>query len=272
MRQPIFAQDPYRIAADTWVIPQLEPGGPDTIISVNSMVIAGTEPVIVDTGTAINRERWLGQAFTIVEPADVRWIFISHGDRDHIGNLEPLLEACPNATVITTHWGVVYTLADGFPRLDRMRWVNDGDKFDAGDRTLHAVCPPMWDGASTRGLYDPTTGVYWAADCFASHLTHPVTSAAELDPTFWAESLLHEHRSNPGWHHLLDPAKFDAHVDRCASLRPAVVASAHGPVLAGPMVDEGFRLVRQVARMAPVEQPGQPALDAMVAAIAAAAA
>jgi hypothetical protein len=49
-----------------------------------------------------------------------------------------------------------------------MRWVNDGGSFGAGDRTLHAVRPPLWDATGTRGLIDPTSGVYWAADSFAS--------------------------------------------------------------------------------------------------------
>ena len=72
-----------------------------------------------------------------------------------------------------------------------------------------------------------------------------------------------------GWHALLDPVKFDAHVERSARLRPGVVASAHGPVLRGPMVGEAFALVRSMARLEPVAEPGQEALDFIVAAIAA---
>jgi flavorubredoxin len=270
VQPPVIHQDPYQIAPDTWIVPQIEPAGPDTLVSINSMVIAAAEPVIVDTGCFINRDRWMEQAFSIVDPADVRWVYLTHSDRDHVGNLDAVLAACPQATLITTQWGAIYMLADGVPPLGRMRWVNDGDNFDAGDRTLHAVTPPLWDGASTRGLYDPVSGVYWAADCFATYLTHPVTNAADLDPTFWTESILHEGASNPGWHALVDPAKFDAHVERSARMRPSVVASAHGPTLTGPLVEEGYRLICQLARTGPVEQPGQPVLDAMVAAIAAA--
>lgn len=269
MQHPVIPLDPYRIASDTWVIPQIEPAGPGVLTSINSLVITGSEPVLVDTGCAINRQRWLSQVFSLVDPDDVRWVFISHGDRDHVGNLDAVLDACPNATVVSTQWGVIYMLADGEPPLDRMVWVNDGESFDAGDRRLQAVCPPLWDGANTRGLYDPTTGVYWAADCFGTYLTHPVTNARELDHEFWSQSLLHETRLAVSWHSLLDPDKFDAHVRKSAGLRPEVMASAHGPVLSGAMVDEAFDLIRQIARMDPLEQPGQPALDAMIAAVAA---
>ncbi len=269
MQPPAIVQDPYRIARDTWIIPQIEPAGPGLLASINSLVIAGAEPVIVDTGCAVNRDRWLEQVFSIVEPADVRWVFVSHGDRDHIGNVEPLLAACPHAALLTTRWGALYMMADGAPPLGRMRWINDGDSLDAGDRTLHAVCPPYWDGNSTRGLYDPASGVYWAADCFGAHLTYPVTDADQLDPGFWAESVSHEARAATTWHALLDPEKFDRHVDRSARLGAEVVASAHGPVLTGPKVAEAYELIRRTARMEPVEQPGQESLEAMVAAIAA---
>jgi hypothetical protein len=95
-----------------------------------------------------------------------------------------------------------------------------------------------------------------------------VTDAGELDHGFWAESLLHEGRLAVGWHALLDPVKFDAHLERSARLQPGVVASAHGPVLRGPMVGEAFALVRSMAGLEPVAEPGQEALDFMVAAIA----
>ena len=52
------------------------------------MVIRGAQPVIVDTGCSRVRDSWLAAAFSVVEPEDVRWIFISHDDHDHIGNLE----------------------------------------------------------------------------------------------------------------------------------------------------------------------------------------
>ena len=66
-------------------------------IYINSMVILGAEPVIVDTGTPANRTQWLEDVFSLVEPEDVRWIFLSHDDVDHTGNLDEALAACPNA-------------------------------------------------------------------------------------------------------------------------------------------------------------------------------
>src|SRR5687768_16942447 len=73
---------PVAIAPDTFLIPHLAPVGPDGFVHVNSMLIRGEEPIIVDTGAPIHRESWLEQVFSLVEPEDVRWVFLSHDDGD----------------------------------------------------------------------------------------------------------------------------------------------------------------------------------------------
>jgi flavorubredoxin len=264
-----FDHRPYKIARDTWVIPQIGPAGPEEFFSINSAVIRGTEPVIVDTGTVANRERWLQGVFEVVDAADIRWIFLSHGDRDHTGNALELLDVCPNATVVTTFWGVRHLLADGPPPLTRLRWVNDGEPFSAGDRLLYAVRPPLWDATGTRGLFDPRTRVYWAADSFASLQSKPVTNADQLDHDYWRESFLYEHRSYAEWIPLLDNRSFAHHVRRSEQLRPSVIASAHGPVLSSPMIDEAYQMLYQLPDLGSVPEPGPTMLNQMIDAVAA---
>ena len=45
----------------------------------------------MDTGVASNRERYLEDVFSLVEPEDVRWVFLSHDDVDHTGNVNAML-------------------------------------------------------------------------------------------------------------------------------------------------------------------------------------
>ena len=136
---PTKAIPPTEIAKDTFVIHQVQPAlGQPLDIYLNSMVIRGSEPVIVDTGTPANRTQWLEDVFALVEPEDVRWIFLSHDDVDHTGNLDEALSACPNATIVCS-WAMLerHTNCFDFP-LARCRWVTDGESFDVGDRTLQA--------------------------------------------------------------------------------------------------------------------------------------
>src|SRR5512146_1574454 len=92
---------PIETAPETFLIPNLAPAGPDLLLPVNSMVIRGAEPVIVDTGAPVHREQWLEKVLSLVDPEDVRWIFLSHDDPDHTGGLLDILELAPQATLVT---------------------------------------------------------------------------------------------------------------------------------------------------------------------------
>ena len=85
---PVPVAEPQRIASDTYLIPNLVAAQPGTYVFVNSMVILAEQPVVVDTGAPLFRERWLDAVASVVDPADVRWVFLSHDDGDHIGNIK----------------------------------------------------------------------------------------------------------------------------------------------------------------------------------------
>ena len=59
---------------------------------VNSLVILGEEPIVVDTGAPVHREHWLEMVYGIVDPEDIRWVFLSHEDGDHTGALDQVLD------------------------------------------------------------------------------------------------------------------------------------------------------------------------------------
>jgi hypothetical protein len=70
---PTLDVPPTQIAPDTFVIHQVQPAlGQPLFVYLNSMVILGKEPVIVDTGTPANREKWLRDAFSLVEAISTR--------------------------------------------------------------------------------------------------------------------------------------------------------------------------------------------------------
>ena len=263
--QPADLRDPYRVAPDTWVIPEIVEAAPGAVVALNSMVIAGAEPVIVDTGNELSRREWMEAAFSIVDPADVRWVFLSHDDHDHIGNLPAVLEACPQATLVTSWFAVERTGRALELPFDRMRWVNSGESFDAGDRTLVAVRPPVFDSPVTRGLFDARSGVYWAADTFATLLPHHLTDMADAPEEMWREALLQFNRLVSPWHSLLDPDKFAAQVDAVAALGATTVASGHSAALRGARLDEAFRLIRDLPSLPPADLPGQADLDQLLA-------
>lgn len=257
---------PQRIAPDTWLVTELFPGAPGAHVPVHSLVLTGDQPVIVDTGTSLNRHAWTEAVWSIVDPRDVRWVFLSHDDHDHVGNLMETMAACPNATLVS-NWFTVERMAGDLPLpRHRMRWVNDGESFDAGDRTLFAVRPPVFDSPTTRGLFDPRSGTYWGADAFASMLLPGVTEADELPSDFWEEVFVEMNCQIAPWHHLLDEAKFAALLGRLSAMEATTVVGAHGAVLRGPLIERAYELLARLPQQPEVQFPGQSLLDQLLGA------
>jgi flavorubredoxin len=267
---PVTNVPPLKVAADTYVIHQVQPAlGQPLFVYINSMVILGEEPVIVDTGTPANRTQWLEDVFSLVEPEDVRWVFLSHDDVDHTGNLDQVMTACPNAKLVC-NWAMVerHTNCFNFP-LDRCRWIMHEESFDVGDRTLHAVRPPVYDSPTTRGLFDPKTGVYWGVDTFATPLPDPHMPVEDLDPDFWRFGMtLFAFGAVSPWLAMVDYDKFGRFVDTVQDLDITTIASCHSPVLEGPLIQQAFEHIRSFPSVAPPPLPNQSILDQIIAATA----
>jgi flavorubredoxin len=255
---------PHRIAPETWLIPNFAPAGDGLYLPVNSMVIRGREPVIVDTGAPVHRKAWLEKVFSVVEPEDVRWIFLSHDDGDHTGGLLDVLERAPRATLVTNFFAVErLALEKPALPLHRMRWIEPGGRLDVGDRVLQLFRPPIFDGPTTRGLYDPSTAAMWIVDTFAC-LTPGALEGEALSEEQLAQMSAMNSAVSP-WHAWLDRAAYGRHVDAVEALGARVVASAHGPVLRGAQLDDAFDRVRGLAGAAIIATPGQELLDDLLA-------
>ncbi len=260
---------PTRVDSDTWVIHQVQQAlGAPLSVYLNSMVIAGEEPAIIDTGSLNNRSQWMDDVFGIVDPDDVRWVFLSHDDSDHTGNLVPVLEACPNATLVCS-WALVerFSNAFGFP-LQRCRWLNDGESIDLGDRRIAAMRPPVYDSPATRGFLDENSGVFWAADAFATPCpSQPVPTVADLDHDFWAQGMaMFIHHALAPWVGIVDRGLYAAQVDRARALPMTAIASAHSPLIPSEKLEDAFDLLRGVPDAAVPPAPDQAVLDMALAA------
>ena len=258
--------EPYRIAEETFVLGQVfQPPGAPVGVHMNSMLIRGAEPTIVDTGGRFARDMWLPDALSLVDPVDIKWIFLSHEEPDHEGNLAELMELAPNATLVTSWFAMERLAAERELPLHRSRWINDGESFSAGDRTFTAIRPPIFDGPATRGLFDSKTGAFWGVDSFGTPVVAPATSAADIPEAEWADGFKQFAGLVSPWVEMLDAAKFDARVDRIRSLKPSVIANCHGPAVSGDRLDLAWSLFTEVPGMDPTPLPGQADLEMILA-------
>ena len=82
------------IAPETYLIPNLAPGEPG-LVPVNSMVIRGAEPVIVDTGAPMHRAQWLERCSPSSSPRTSAGSS-SPTTTATTGGLLDVLERCPS--------------------------------------------------------------------------------------------------------------------------------------------------------------------------------
>lgn len=235
-------QLPLEVAADTFVIRALMPSVGGTLTNLNSMVIRAAEPLVVDTGMVTDREIWFEDVFSLVRPEDLRWIFVTHNDTDHSGNLLEALDRCPNARVITSPGESFRTVASFGVSRERIRIVESDATFSVGDRRLRPVRPPVYDSPYTRGLYDELTQVYYASDAFCAPMPDgAVDRVDEISPALWAEGMARfHHTSLCPWVALVSPDRLRAEVDKLAALGISTIVGAHTPVIANHSITQAF--------------------------------
>lgn len=253
---------PTEIAPDTYLLHDHAGEGTSPVcVAVNTMLIRGAEPVVVDTGAAEHRDQFFSDLFSLVEPEDVQWVFISHDDVDHTGNVNELMAACPNATLVID-WFMAERMGGTLEvSPTRWRWLQGGDSFDAGDRSLHLVRPPIYDSPTTRGLFDPTTGVYWSSDAMGAPMPGvPVADVHELDADQWAEGVATFNQWVSPWVGLVDDARFQATVDRIEALAPRAIAGCHTPLTTRERLADALSITRRAPAIEFAPQPDEAVL------------
>jgi flavorubredoxin len=253
----------YKAAPDVDVVTSTANVGGFGNLAINAFVIHADEPVLVDIGAVRESDDFMAALRTGIDPADLRWIWLTHTDFDHIGSLHRLLEENEQLRVVTSFLGVgIMGLAAPLP-MDRVYLVNPGQTLDVGDRTLTAVKPPAFDNPITQGLHDGRSGVLFSSDCFGALLDEVPECAEDLfddelrqGQVFWATV-------DSSWLHQVDRAVFATELDRIRALEPSMILSSHLPAARGASLE---RLLGALAAPAFVG-PDQAALEQMLAVV-----
>jgi ODP family beta lactamase len=260
--------DINRIGRDVSILAdQLEVPGIG-FIPVNAFVLHAAEPVVVDTGLSLPDRGFMDALGSLINPADVEWIWITHPDRDHTGALFDLLAAAPRARVITTFMGVgIMSTHQPLP-MNRVYLLNPGQSIDVGDRRLTAFRPPLFDNPSTTGFYDEQTGACFSSDCFGAPMpsaelaTCPDVGYVQAEDLRTAQ-LLWATVDSP-WVHTVDQAKY---LDSCTTLQaadPTLILSTHLPPAVG-RTPEFLDMLAAAPGADPFIGPDQAALEHLLA-------
>jgi flavorubredoxin len=255
----------YQAAPDIDVVTDNVPIPGLGLVPVNAFVLHGAEPVLVDTGTVVGSADFMTALRSVIDPAQLKWIWLTHTDADHVGSLHELLAVNPDIRVITTFLGVgIMGLFAPLP-MDRLHLLNPGEKITVGDRTLTAFKPPAFDNPCTTGFHDDRSGALFSSDCFGALLQDVPQNAADLSEadlrqgqTFWATV-------DTPWLHKVDAAVLARELDAIRAMQPAMVLSSHLPAAPGDMTDQLIASLAAAPAADPFVGPNQQALEEMLA-------
>src|SRR5690349_16753817 len=90
------------------------------LVPINAFVLKGTEPMLVDTCAGVQSTAFMAALRAVIDPVDLKWLWLTHTDFDHIGSIRPLLDENPDLRIITTFLGAgIMGLIDPLP-MDRI--------------------------------------------------------------------------------------------------------------------------------------------------------
>jgi flavorubredoxin len=254
----------YKAAPDIEVLTSNFPIPGFGLVPINAFVIKGSEPILVDTGAMVDRAEFMAALRSVIDPTELKWIWLTHTDFDHIGSLNQLLAENPRLRVVTTFLGVgIMNLYAPLP-LDRVHLVNPGEKITVGDRTLTAIKPPAFDNPSTTGFYDDKSGVFFSSDCFGALLSAVPQNAADLSDKDLREGQVFWATVDSPWLHKVDGGAFARELEGIRGMEPKMVLSSHLPAASGDMTERLLASLAAVPTALPFVGPNQAALEQML--------
>ncbi|MGE5276510.1 MAG: MBL fold metallo-hydrolase [Acidobacteriota bacterium] len=254
----------YEAAPDIEVLTSNFPIPGYGLVPINAFVIKGSEPILVDTGTVVETGEFLPALRSVIDPEELKWIWLTHTDLDHIGSLHSLLAENPQIRVITTFLGVgIMSLSVPLP-MDRVYLVNPGQKITVGDRTLTAFKPPAFDNPCTTGFYDDKSGVLFSSDCFGALLSAVPQNAADLSDKDLREGQVFWATLDAPWLQKVDRDAFARELDGIRRMAPKMVLSSHLPAAPGDMTERLLASLAAAPTAQPFVGPDQAALEQML--------
>ena len=201
---------------------------------------------------------------SVIDPAELKWIWLTHTDFDHIGSLHRILDEYPQIRLITTFLGVgIMSLSAPLP-MDRLRFVNPGERITLGNRTLHAFRPPAFDNPSTTGFYESSSRTLFSSDCFGALLADVPENAADLSEEALREGQVFWATVDSPWLHKVDESALAGELKAIRAMEPDLILSSHLPMAPASMTERLLASVAATPNAQPFVGPDQAALEEML--------
>jgi glyoxylase-like metal-dependent hydrolase (beta-lactamase superfamily II) len=237
---------PYQAAPDVHVFPANLPLPGVGVLPVNAFLLMAEEPVLIDTGIGVDGGDFMAAVASVVDLRSLKWVWLTHDDADHTGSIQRIMEAAPNATLVT-HAFSALRMGTWWPvPMERVHAIRFGDEIHVGDRTLTAVAPPLFDSPLSTGVLDRSTGALFSVDAFGAILPEATEDAADISPDVLAGGMLGWATQDSPWVHIVDGDDFNHVLDQVRQIQPSRIYSSHLPAASGTQLEDFIKVLETV--------------------------
>lgn len=135
----------------------------------NAYLVVDEKIVLIDTVKKEQVDQMMYRISQVVDPSKIDYVLSNHVEPDHSGAIPHVLEAAPNAKVLTSVKG-----EKGLRRHYKADWdyqvVGTGDTLNIGSRNLAFINTPMVHWPDSMVTYLPEDKILFSNDAFGQHL------------------------------------------------------------------------------------------------------
>ncbi len=147
----------------------------------NAYLIIDDKITLIDTCKSKFAADLIDRISDIVDPSKIDYVISNHVEMDHSGAIPAILEAAPNATIVTSDpHGLKGLKAHYGENLDYIAMKN-GDVLDIGKRTLAFAHTMMVHWPDNMVTYDAHDKILFSNDAFGQHFASSKRFDDEVD-------------------------------------------------------------------------------------------
>jgi len=198
--------------------------------SYNSYLVLGKEKVaLIDTTNPGFEADLLAKVSTHINPQKIDYVVMNHAEPDHAGAIPQVLEAAPDAYLVTTQKGA--EMAQNLHRVpqERLRVVKEGDTIGLGGKTLRFIEAPWLHWPETMFTLAVEDKVLFSCDFFGSHIASDKLYDDEVGDILLPEAKRYYAEIMMPYSRMAERG-----LDKAKELQPRIIAPSHGPVHRNP--------------------------------------
>jgi flavorubredoxin len=207
-------------------------------ITFNQFLIDDERPALVHTGVHSAYDDIRKAIGEVLDPAKLAYVVLLHFEGDECGGMERFVAEAPQAQLVGCLMSVILNLtAFGFPYVDRVTGVQDGDLIDLGRHKLRFLETPHVHHWDSMMVVEESTRSLFPSDLFIQAGDQPPVVTEDLGPdmcAYYREIGIFAHE---------EPVR--RVVDRIEQIEPDWVHAMHGGTLSGEVLPRYVHALRE---------------------------